>query len=185
MMGLVKIMMVRNLTSPLPHLLPGSNKEKERSGCKHWSTYTGWFFSLVPPLKIKSTKKFIQARLGVSRTIYVNVDSPNLGFPYFYFLGGYQWKKSPCISRFQSQLSLAPTHIYWPVHRRSKKSTDQWGKRGRRGRSALSASSSSQRGGRLSRRVRRIRKKVKRGRRKMERRRRQLRWEFFWRWFSP
>ena len=22
--------------------------------------------------------------------IYVNVDSPNLGFPYFYFLGGYQ-----------------------------------------------------------------------------------------------
>ena len=35
MMGLVKIMMVRNLTSPLPHLLPGSNKEKERSDCKH------------------------------------------------------------------------------------------------------------------------------------------------------
>ena len=24
--------------------------------------------------------------LGVSRTIYVNVDSPNLGFPYFNFL---------------------------------------------------------------------------------------------------
>ena len=30
--------------------------------------------------------------LGVSRTIYVNVDSPNLGFPYFNFLGGYQLK---------------------------------------------------------------------------------------------
>ena len=26
----------------------------------------------------------------VSRPIYVNVDSPNLGFPYFNFLGGYQ-----------------------------------------------------------------------------------------------
>ena len=37
---------------------------------------------------------FILARLGVtSRPIYVNVDSPNLGFPYFNFLGGYQLKK--------------------------------------------------------------------------------------------
>ena len=35
-------------------------------------------FSLVP-----SIKKLINARLGVSRPIYVNVDSPNLGFPYF------------------------------------------------------------------------------------------------------
>ena len=35
MMRLVTMMMVRNLTSPLPHLLPGSNKEKERSDCKH------------------------------------------------------------------------------------------------------------------------------------------------------
>ena len=26
--------------------------------------------------------------LGVSRPIYVNVDSPNLGIPYFNFLGG-------------------------------------------------------------------------------------------------
>ena len=33
------------------------------------------------------------ARLGVSRPIYVNVDSPNLGFPYFNFLGGYQLNK--------------------------------------------------------------------------------------------
>ena len=31
-----------------------------------------------------STKKLILAGLGVSRTIYVNVDSPNLGFPYFF-----------------------------------------------------------------------------------------------------
>ena len=58
---------------------------------------TGWFFSLVPPLKVLSTKKLTWARLGVSRPIYVNVDSPNLGFTYFNFLGGYQWKKSPCI----------------------------------------------------------------------------------------
>ena len=32
--------------------------------------------------------------LGVSRPIYVAVDSPNLGFPYFNFLGGYQLKKN-------------------------------------------------------------------------------------------
>ena len=36
------------------------------------------------------TEKLIQARLGVSRPIYVNVESPNLGFPCFNFLGGYQ-----------------------------------------------------------------------------------------------
>ena len=34
------------------------------------------------------------ARLAVSRTIYVNVDSPNLGFRYFNFLGGSQLKKN-------------------------------------------------------------------------------------------
>ena len=52
--------------------------------------YRVFFFSLVPPQKVLSTEKLIQARLGVSWTIYVNVDSPNLGFPYFNFLGGYQ-----------------------------------------------------------------------------------------------
>ena len=35
------------------------------------------------------------ARLSVSRTIYVNVDTPNLGFTHFNFLGGYQLKKHP------------------------------------------------------------------------------------------
>ena len=50
-----------------------------------------------PPLKVLSTKKLIKARLGESRTIYVNVDSPKLGFPYFNFLGGYQLKKTPSI----------------------------------------------------------------------------------------
>ena len=34
----------------------------------------GVFFNWYPP---KSTKKLILARLGVSRPIYVNVDSPN------------------------------------------------------------------------------------------------------------
>ena len=29
-------------------------------------------------------------------SIYVNAETPNLGFPYFNFLGGYQWK-TPCI----------------------------------------------------------------------------------------
>ena len=42
----------------------------------------------------KCTKLLIKARLGVSRTIYVNVDSPNLGSPYFNFLGEAQCKKN-------------------------------------------------------------------------------------------
>ena len=39
------------------------------------------FFKLDLLLKVPSTKKLIKEKLGVSRTIYVNVDSPNLGFP--------------------------------------------------------------------------------------------------------
>ena len=39
-------------------------------------------FNCRPPLNVPSAKKLIQARLGVSKTIYVNVCSPNLGFPY-------------------------------------------------------------------------------------------------------
>ena len=49
--------------------------------------YRVFFLTDTPP---KSTNKLILARLGVSRPIYVNVDSPNLGFPYFNLLGGYQ-----------------------------------------------------------------------------------------------
>ena len=56
----------------------------------------GVFYTGPPP---KSTKKLILARLGVSWTIYVNVDSPNLGFPYLNFLGEAQCKKTPCICR--------------------------------------------------------------------------------------
>ena len=47
--------------------------------------YTGCFVFTGTPLKVLSTKKLIWARLGVSRPIYVNVDSSNLGFPYFDF----------------------------------------------------------------------------------------------------
>ena len=54
-------------------------------------------FLTGPPLKVLSTKTLIKARLGVSGTIYVNVDSPNLAFPYFNFFGWYQLKESPCI----------------------------------------------------------------------------------------
>ena len=62
-----------------------------------WLGYTRCFFTLGLPLKVHSTNKLILARLGVSRTIYVNVDSPNLGFPYFNFLGETQCKKTPCM----------------------------------------------------------------------------------------
>ena len=53
------------------------------------------FFTLGLPLKVPSTKKLIWARLGVSRTIYANVDSPNLGFPYFNVFGDPQCKNHP------------------------------------------------------------------------------------------
>ena len=63
-----------------------------------WLGYTRCFFTLGLPLKVHSTNKLILARLGVSRTIYVNIDSPNLGFPYFNFLGEAQFKITPCIT---------------------------------------------------------------------------------------
>ena len=49
--------------------------------CMYRVVFFNW-----PPLTSSKYKKVNQARLGVSRTIYVNVDSPNLGFTYF--LGG-------------------------------------------------------------------------------------------------
>ena len=69
--------------------------------CSKVPQLTGCFFTLGLPLKVPSTKKLIQARLGVSGTIYVNVDSPNLGFPYFNFLGEAQCKKTPCMCLLQ------------------------------------------------------------------------------------
>ena len=43
-------------------------------------------FLTGPPLKSSKYRKV--KRFGVSRTIYVNVDSPNLGFTYFFFYIG-------------------------------------------------------------------------------------------------
>ena len=77
--------------------------------CQDWhmhnfATIQGDFF----PLKVPSTKKLILARLGVSRPIYVNVDSPNQGFPYF--LGGYQWNKLAKLGdAISPNLKLSPT----------------------------------------------------------------------------
>ena len=62
---------------------------------------------------------YVLARLGVSRPIYVAVDSPNLGFPYFNFLRGYQLKNTlyvkkrcnktfPCTDHIQSFLTPDP-----------------------------------------------------------------------------
>ena len=51
--------------------------------------YRVFFLTGTPP----KSSKYRRARLGVSRPIYVNEDSPDLGFPYFNFLGGYQLKK--------------------------------------------------------------------------------------------
>ena len=48
--------------------------------CKFLLQKYGVFFTLDLPLKVPSTNKLILARLGVSRMIYANVDSPNLGF---------------------------------------------------------------------------------------------------------
>ena len=53
------------------------------------------FFYTGPPPKSSKYKKVNLARLGVFRPLYVNVDTPNLGFPYFNFLGGYLLKKHP------------------------------------------------------------------------------------------
>ena len=75
---------------------------------------TGWFFfSLEPPLKVQSTTKLIKARLCVSRTIYVNVDSPNQGFAYYNFFMGYPWKKSPCIWPLYLELETAQFKLNW------------------------------------------------------------------------
>ena len=47
-----------------------------------------FFYNGPPPTSSKYKKVNLgKVRFGVSRTIYVNVDSPNLGFAYFNFLG--------------------------------------------------------------------------------------------------
>ena len=53
-------------------------------------------------------------RLRVSRPIYVAVDSPNQGFPYFNFLGGYQLKKNTLYvpkSKVAHSVTMSPTDL--------------------------------------------------------------------------
>ena len=63
-------------------------------------------FSTGTPPKNPSTKKLILARLAVSRPIYVAVDSPNLGFPYFNFLGGVPVIKNTLYLYLYAQFTL-------------------------------------------------------------------------------
>ena len=52
--------------------------------------YRDFFLTGTPP----KSSKYKKVNPGVSRPIYVNVDSPNLGFPYFNFLGGTSEEKN-------------------------------------------------------------------------------------------
>ena len=53
-------------------------------------SYRVFFLTGTPP----KNSKLIKARLGVSRPIYVDVDSPNLGFTYFKLFRGVPVKTS-------------------------------------------------------------------------------------------
>ena len=46
-------MLLSDLTSPLLHLLPGSNQEQERSGCKHLFTHIPEIFIIGPVKQAK------------------------------------------------------------------------------------------------------------------------------------
>ena len=59
-----------------------------------FSFYRVFFLTGTPPKSSKYKKVNLGRGIGVSRPTYVNVDTPNLGFPYFNFLGGYQLKKN-------------------------------------------------------------------------------------------
>ena len=70
----------------------------------------GVFFVTVAP---QSIEKLTLAMLGISRTIYVDVESPNLGFPYYNFLWERQSQKTPyiyCLHPFCNWLSKS-----WPL----------------------------------------------------------------------
>ena len=69
--------------------------------------------------------------------MYVNVDSPNLGFPYFNFLGGYQWKKHPvnillllngcfdvCLQTSRAYLQIATMQSL--THKKEKHNIEFW-----------------------------------------------------------
>ena len=84
-----------------------SNPPRTKSFKKQHKTKLYYLDVLLPILKIAHIYRFFfftgsplkssKARLGVSRTIYVNVDSPKLCFPNFNFSGEAQWKNTPCI----------------------------------------------------------------------------------------
>ena len=71
-------------------------KKNHPAQCAHVYMIQGGFFFTGPPSKMSKYRELILVRLGVSRTIYVNVDSPNLGSPYFDILGEAQCKITPC-----------------------------------------------------------------------------------------
>ena len=75
------------------------------------------FFLHWYPLKVPSSEKSILARLGVSRPNYVNVDSPNLGFPYFNYLGGYQREEGNVESQFQLDLKISKSNLFAKLSR--------------------------------------------------------------------
>ena len=95
--------------------LPNGRHDGEKKNIE--KLHTGWFFTLGLPLKVQSTEKLILSRLGVSRTIFVNVDSPNLGFTYFNFLGGYQLRKHPvtipCLAGSRFENVEFPVQAFW------------------------------------------------------------------------
>ena len=88
-----------------PWIVAGSTTSTNTTTTRQIKFQIQGAFSLGLPLKFTSTEKLILAGLGVSRTIYVNVDSPNLCFPYFNFLGGYQWNKLPCTIHIDTNTS--------------------------------------------------------------------------------
>ena len=82
---------------------------------------TGCFFTLGLPLKVQSTKKLIWARLRVSRTIYVNVDSPirlHLQvFHTFAFKGRPSVKKHPVCTLYRT-ISVPPKNLTFDYFQR-------------------------------------------------------------------
>ena len=85
MMRLKMIMMTSSVCKVWRPLLAesgkGSSLTRKLSNLAPTDMYRVFFFTGTP-LKVPSTKNLIYAGLGVSRPIYVNVDSPYLGFPY-------------------------------------------------------------------------------------------------------
>ena len=110
----------------------------------HRAFYMVFFFFTGTPPKSSKYKKVNLGRLGVSWPIYVNVDSLNLGFPNFNFLGGYhQWEKNTCINLSNSLnlmklilikmiklkmmwLLLKLLNFSWTYQKQQKQSDPKW-----------------------------------------------------------